>query len=79
MSPGACSSRHVWTPGCPIGQVPRAPLERLWESHARIEPAVAEVPSPDIPIEQRGEWLPNHLLQTGQWRFALSGSSAPSL
>ena len=34
-----------------------APLERLWEAHARIEPGVAEVPSPDVPLETRGEWL----------------------
>lgn len=34
-----------------------APLERLWETHLRIEPGVAEVPSPDIPLEGRGDWL----------------------
>ena len=42
-----------------------APLERLWEAHARIEPGVAEVPSPDVPLETRGEWL--RALMAGGW------------
>lgn len=45
-----------------------APVERLWESHARIEPGVAEVPSPDIPIEQRGPWLQK--MMAGTWAEA---------
>jgi broad specificity phosphatase PhoE len=45
-----------------------APLERLWQSHARIEPGIAEVPSPDIPIETRGEWLRGIMM--GAWSQA---------
>jgi broad specificity phosphatase PhoE len=45
-----------------------APLERMWETHARIEPGVAEVPSPDIPLETRGPWLRNIML--GNWSAA---------
>ena len=45
-----------------------APLERLWESHARIEPGVAEVPSPDIPLDGRGVWL--RALMAGRWSEA---------
>ena len=41
-----------------------APLERLWETHARIEPGVAEVPSPDIPLESRSEWLRGIMTKT---------------
>jgi broad specificity phosphatase PhoE len=33
------------------------PLERLWGRQARVEPAVAEVPSPGIDLARRGEWL----------------------
>lgn len=44
------------------------PLERLWETHARIETAVAEVPSPDIPFEGRGEWLRG--IMQGKWSQA---------
>jgi len=33
------------------------PLELAWSNHARIEPGVAEVPSPDIPLDGRGAWL----------------------
>ncbi|MCC6921134.1 MAG: histidine phosphatase family protein [Alphaproteobacteria bacterium] len=45
-----------------------APLERLWETHARIEPGVAEVPSPDIPLDQRGDWL--RAIMAGAWSAA---------
>lgn len=45
-----------------------APLEHLWEAHARIEIGVAEVPSPDIPIETRGEWLRG--IMNGTWADA---------
>lgn len=34
-----------------------APLERLWRRVARVEPAVSEIPSPGLPMAQRGEWL----------------------
>ena len=33
------------------------PLERLWRRAARIEPAVAEIPSPEPGLAERGEWL----------------------
>lgn len=45
-----------------------APLERLWEAHARVEPAIAEVPSPDIPFAGRGEWLRGIMI--GTWAQA---------
>ena len=45
-----------------------AAVERLWESHARIEPGVAEVPSPDIAFDQRGAWLQK--LMQGSWAEA---------
>lgn len=45
-----------------------APLEHIWEAHARIETGVAEVPSPDIPLETRGEWLRG--MMTGTWSQA---------
>jgi broad specificity phosphatase PhoE len=45
-----------------------APLERLWETHLRIEPGIAEVPSPDIPFEGRGEWLRG--IMVGTWSQA---------
>jgi broad specificity phosphatase PhoE len=34
-----------------------APLERLWKRPARIEPAVSEIPSPDMTLEARHQWL----------------------
>ncbi|HVJ55178.1 MAG TPA: histidine phosphatase family protein [Aliidongia sp.] len=34
-----------------------APLERLWRVSARIEPDVAEIPSPTADLAQRSEWL----------------------
>lgn len=45
-----------------------APLELAWSAHARIEPGVAEVPSPDIPLEGRAAWL--RALMTGTWDAA---------
>jgi broad specificity phosphatase PhoE len=33
------------------------PLERHWRRAARIEPAVAEIPSPEPGLTERGEWL----------------------
>ena len=44
------------------------PLEMAWSIHARIEPGVAEVPSPDIALEGRGAWLRG--LMSGRWREA---------
>lgn len=44
------------------------PLELAWSNHARIEPGVAEVPSPDIPLEGRGDWLRG--VMSGSWSEA---------
>lgn len=44
------------------------PLELAWSAHARIEPGVAEVPSPDIALEGRGAWLRG--VMTGRWSEA---------
>jgi broad specificity phosphatase PhoE len=44
------------------------PLELAWSNHARIEPGVAEVPSPDIALEGRGAWL--RALMAGTWSAA---------
>ncbi len=44
------------------------PLELAWSNHARIEPGVAEVPSPDIPLEGRSAWLRG--LMSGNWADA---------
>ena len=44
------------------------PLELAWSNHARIEPGVAEVPSPGIPIEERGAWLRG--IMSGNWSAA---------
>ena len=42
-----------------------APLERLWGRSSRIEPAVSEIPSPDIGLVQRSEWLGG--VMAGRW------------
>ena len=42
------------------------PLERDWKLAARVEPAVREVPSQDITIQDRQAWL--DALLTGNWR-----------
>lgn len=42
-----------------------APLERLWGRSARIEPAVSEIPSPDVGLVQRREWLRG--VMAGRW------------
>ena len=34
-----------------------APLERVWEASARIEPRVGEIPSPTPDLAARAEWL----------------------
>ncbi len=43
-----------------------APLERLWRRSARIEPAVAEIPSPGLDLAERGVWLRG--VMAGRWR-----------
>lgn len=42
-----------------------APLERLWADAARIEPAVAEIPSPSADLVARGAWL--RAAMEGSW------------
>lgn len=41
------------------------PLERRWSRRARLEPAVAEIPSCSVGLDQRGEWLRGIML--GRW------------
>ena len=42
-----------------------APLERRWERAARVEPAVAEIPSCEPDLPRRGEWLRG--IVTARW------------
>jgi broad specificity phosphatase PhoE len=41
------------------------PLATAWEQTATIEPRVAEIPSPDLSLEERGVWL--RQIMTGTW------------
>jgi broad specificity phosphatase PhoE len=41
------------------------PLEALWSQTARIEPAVAEIPSPTTDLAHRGVWLKG--IMAGTW------------
>jgi len=41
------------------------PLAHAWKAQAHIEPRVAEIPSPDLSLAERGVWLRN--LMTGTW------------
>jgi broad specificity phosphatase PhoE len=50
-----------------------APLEALWQQVARIEPAVAEIPSPTEDLEARTNWLRG--VMAGNWDQA----GAPSI
>lgn len=43
-----------------------APLAKLWNADIAIEPAVAEIPSPDIELSKRAEWLGK--IMAGSWR-----------
>jgi broad specificity phosphatase PhoE len=43
-----------------------APLERLWKAAARVEPAVAELPTPGADPQARAVWLRTVL--RGRWR-----------
>lgn len=46
-----------------------APLARTWQAQPRLEPRVAELPSPPgLPLEQRGAWIRD--LLRGTWRQA---------
>jgi broad specificity phosphatase PhoE len=51
-----------------------APLEAAWQTAARIVPAVAEIPSPWIPVGERSAWLTR--LMQGSWSSADSGLHA---
>lgn len=42
-----------------------AVLEQRWGATARVEPAVGEIPSPAMSLDQRAEWLPR--LFQGTW------------
>jgi len=42
-----------------------APLERRWRCSARVEPAVAEIPSPVSDLAERGAWLRG--VMAGRW------------
>jgi len=43
-----------------------APLAKLWSAEVVIEPAVAEIHSPDIELAKRAEWLGK--IMAGSWR-----------
>jgi broad specificity phosphatase PhoE len=43
-----------------------APLARLWKREPVIEEAVAEIPSPDLALAERAQWLRG--LMAGSWR-----------
>lgn len=59
-----------------------APLERRWSRPARIEPAVAEIPSPCADLAARGRWLRAAMEGTwadlgpdyGAWRDAVAAA-----
>jgi broad specificity phosphatase PhoE len=42
-----------------------APLERLWNRAARIEPAVSEIPTQALALDKRHEWLRSAM--AGRW------------
>ncbi|HRK72604.1 MAG TPA: histidine phosphatase family protein [Micropepsaceae bacterium] len=44
------------------------PLETRWQRSARIEDAIAEIPSPGIAMDARGAWL--RAIMTGTWSDA---------
>jgi len=45
------------------------PLAKLWQRNAIVEPAVAEIPSPQgLGLAQRAEWLRGFM--SGSWRAA---------
>jgi len=41
------------------------PFERNWKIHAMIEPAIAEIPTPNLKMEERGPWLAS--IMGGTW------------
>jgi broad specificity phosphatase PhoE len=42
-----------------------APLARLWQSQVRIEPAVAEIPTPQMDLQARATWV--RTAMRGRW------------
>ncbi len=54
------------------------PLSRAWAQTPRIEPRVAEIPSPDLSLPERGVWLRG--IMTGTWEETLKNEAkAPDL
>ncbi|MCW9035158.1 MAG: histidine phosphatase family protein [Rhodospirillales bacterium] len=41
------------------------PFEQAWKTHAIIEPAITEIPTPDFDMEQRQGWLKS--VMEGNW------------
>jgi len=41
------------------------PLEEKWQKKAKIKPEITEIPSSDVPFEQRREWLGK--VMAGRW------------
>jgi broad specificity phosphatase PhoE len=48
-----------------------AAFEARWGSDARVEPAVGEIPPPDVPLQRRTDWLRAFL--AGSWSNADEG------
>ncbi len=42
-----------------------APFEKTWKTHAVIEPAITEIPTPDLGMKQRDGWL--KAVMEGTW------------
>lgn len=53
------------------------PLAKAWGLEPRIEPRVAEIPSPDLSLAERGAWL--RRIMTGTWSETLSDAANPDL
>ncbi|MBO6541985.1 MAG: histidine phosphatase family protein [Alphaproteobacteria bacterium] len=53
------------------------PLSKAWGLQARIEPRVAEIPSPELSLSERGGWL--RRIMTGTWAETLSDAANPDL
>ncbi|MEQ9518829.1 MAG: histidine phosphatase family protein [Parvibaculum sp.] len=53
------------------------PLAKSWALEPRIEPRVAEIPSPDLSLSERGVWL--RKIMTGTWAETLEEAINPDL
>ncbi len=49
------------------------PLSQAWAQTPRIEPRVAEIPSPDLSLSERGVWLRG--IMTGTWEETLKAEA----